>query len=203
MRNAIALLSAVFSAILLSATPAGAQPRIQSDLAHHPFATDFPAGGQLELHIRSAEIHIVGSDKNELAVRVSGRAGQSSTDMKAQFERQGSAGELRVTGGPSHEVSITVQVPKKSNLRVRIFAGDVEIEGISGNKDVDLSAGNLTIAVGDPADYSHVSASVTTGSIEAEPFGESHGGMFRSFSKSGNGEYRLVAHVGSGDLSLR
>jgi hypothetical protein len=85
MRNAIALLSAVFSAILLSATPAGAQPRIQSDLAHHPFAADFPAGGQLELHIRSAEIRMAGSDENQLTV--SGRAGESSTDMKAQFER--------------------------------------------------------------------------------------------------------------------
>jgi hypothetical protein len=100
-------------------------------------------------------------------------------------------------------VTITVQVPKKSNLRVRIFAGDLEIEGIIGEKDVDLSAGNLTIAVADPAEYAHVSAWVTTGSIEAEPFRESHGGIFRSFSKSGNGKYRLVAQVGSGDLSLR
>jgi hypothetical protein len=36
-----------------------------------------------------------------------------------------------------------------------------------------------------------------------EPFGESHGGLFRSFRKSGTGKYKLVAHVGAGELTLR
>jgi hypothetical protein len=34
------------------------------------------------------------------------------------------------------------------------------------------------------------------------PFGESRGGLFRSFEKSGNGRYKLVAHVGAGNLTL-
>jgi hypothetical protein len=73
--------------------------------------------------------------------------------------------------------------------------------GLGGT--VELHEGHLTIGVGDPADYAHVEASVTTGAIEASPFGESHGGMFRSFEKSGRGKYKLVAHVGAGDLTLR
>jgi hypothetical protein len=48
-----------------------------------------------------------------------------------------------------------------------------------------------------------VEASVTTGGLEAAPFGESHGGLFRSFHKEGNGKYKLYAHVGAGDLTLR
>jgi hypothetical protein len=200
MRYAIAFLSAV----LFLAIPAPAQSKIEvNDLAHHPFEADFPSGGQLSLHIRSAEIHIVGSDDNKIAVRIGGREGSTSTDMQARFERSGNSGELHVSGGPHNNLTITVQVPKNSNLFVRIPAGDVEVKGITGDKDIELHAGDLKIGVGDPADYSHVEASVTTGDIEAAPFGESHGGLFRSFEKSGSGRYKLVAHVGAGDLTLK
>jgi len=47
-----------------------------------------------------------------------------------------------------------------------------------------------------------VDASVNAGDVEASPFGESHGGLFRSFKKSGSGKYKLHAHVGAGDLTL-
>ncbi len=200
MRYALAFLSAVF----FVAIPALAQNKIEvDDLAHHPFEADFPSGGQLSLHIRSAEIHIVGSDDNKIAVRISGREGTESTDMKAQFERNGNSGELHVSGGPNNDLTITVLVPKNSNLYVRVPAGDVEIKGISGDKDVELHAGDLKIGVGDAADYAHVEASVTTGEIDAEPFDENRGGLFRSFEKSGSGKYKLVAHVGAGDLTLK
>jgi len=199
MRGAIAILSS----FLLLQAPAFAQNRVDvEDLAHHPIEVDFPSGGQLELHIRSAEIHIVGSDDDKVLVRAGGREGSDSTDIRAHFENFARSGKLRVNGGPDGNVSITVQIPKHSDLAVRIFAGEVEIKGIKGNKNVDLSAGNLTIGVGDPADYFHVDASVTTGNIEAAPFGESRGGLFRSFEKSGNGRYKLVAHVGAGNLTL-
>jgi len=200
MRFAIAFLSAVF----LLAIPAVAQSKVEvDDLAHHPFETDFPSGGQLSLHIRSAEIHIVGSDDNKIAVHIGGREGSESTDMQARFERSGNSGELRVSGGPHNNLTITVRLPKSSNLYVRIPAGDVEVKGITGDKDIELHAGDLKIGVGDPADYAHVEASVTTGEIDAEPFGENHGGLFRSFEKSGSGKYKLVAHVGAGDLTLK
>jgi len=199
MRVAIAILSSVF----LLQSPAFAQDRVDvDDLAHHPIKADFASGGQLELHIRSAEIRIVGSDEDEVRVSAGGRRGSDSSDIRARFEHFDRSGKLLVNGGPDGEVTITVQVPKHSDLAIRIFAGDVEIRDIKGNKNVDLGAGNLTIGVGDAGDYFHVDASVTTGNIEAAPFGESHGGMFRSFEKSGNGRYKLVAHVGACNLRL-
>jgi hypothetical protein len=200
MRCAIAL----FSTLLLLPITSSAQTKVEiEDLAHHPLESDFPSGGILKMHIRSAEIHIVGSDEKKIAIRIGGRKGSDSDDMKAQFERIGDSGELRVTGGPSNEVTITVQVPRSSSLKVQIFAGAVEVKDIQGNKNIELGAGDLTIGVGDPADYSYVEASVTSGSIEAEPFGETRGGLFRSFEKSGSGKYKLVAHVGAGDLTLK
>jgi hypothetical protein len=199
MRYAIAF----FFAVLIFAIAGFGQRKDVGDLSHHPFEVDFPSGRLLNLHIRSAEIHIVGGHESKVAVRIGGRKGSDSTDITARFSRSGNSGKLDVWGGPHNDVTITVQVPQNSNLFVRVPAGDVEVQGIAGDKDIGLHAGDLRIEVGNPGDYAHVEASVTTGDIEAAPFGESHGGLFRSFEKSGNGKYKLVAHVGAGDLTLR
>ena len=195
----VAFVSAIFFVAIASS--AQSQTEVE-DLAHHPFDAEFPSGGQIDLHIRSAKILIVGTDENRIGVRVGGEQGSKSTDMKARFRRSNNSCELRITGGPHNELTITVQVPKNSNLLARISAGDVEVKSITGNKDIELHAGDLTIGVGDPTDYAHVQASVTTGDIDAKAFGESHGGLFRTFEKSGSGKYKLVAHVGAGELTL-
>jgi hypothetical protein len=47
------------------------------------------------------------------------------------------------------EAHCRIEIPRSMNLRVHCSAGDLAISGISGDKDVEWSAGNLTIAVGD------------------------------------------------------
>jgi hypothetical protein len=175
---------------------------VENDLAHHAFYVDFALRGQLDLRIRPAEIHIIGSDENRIVVRVGGRQGLDSKDVEARFEKHGNSGVLEITGGPRNDMSITVQVPKETNLVVRVFAGDVEVRDIVGDKDVELNFGALRIGVGDATGYSMVKASVSSGEIDAKPFGESHGGLFRSLEKSGNGKYKLRAYVGAGRLTL-
>ena len=199
MRCIIVLLNA----LLFVSVPSYAQQKVEvQDVAHHPFTVDFPSGDRLDLDIRSGEIHIIGSDEEKVAVRISGSQGANSTDVKARFRRSGNSGELRITGGPHNELTITVQVPKNSDLFLRVLAGEVAVTGITGNKDIELHFGDLKVGVGDPTDYANVQASVNFGEIEAKPFGESRGGLFRSFKKSGTGKYKLVAHVGAGELTL-
>ena len=79
----------------------------------------------------------------------------------------------------------------------------MQVEGITGNKDVELHAGELTVAIGNPSEYARLDVSVSTGELDAAPFDVSKGGLFRSFNKQGNGKYRLHAHVGAGQLTLR
>jgi hypothetical protein len=195
---------AVVSVLLLS--PISSYPQnnveVENDLAHHGFYVDFTPRGQLDLRIRPAEVHIIGSDEDRIVVRVAGKQGLDSKDVQARFEKHGNSGVLEITGGPRNDVTITVQVPKESNLVVRVFAGDVEIRDVVGDKDVELNFGALRIGVGDATGYSSVKASVSSGEIDAKPFGESRGGLFRSLEKSGNGKYKLKAYVGAGRLSL-
>jgi hypothetical protein len=195
---------AVVSVLLLS--PISSYPQnnveVENDLAHHGFYVDFTPRGQLDLRIRPAEVHIIGSDEDRIVVRAAGKQGLDSKDVQARFEKHGNSGVLEITGGPRNDVTITVQVPKESNLVVRVFAGDVEIRDVVGDKDVELNFGALRIGVGDATGYSSVKASVSSGEIDAKPFGESRGGLFRSLEKSGNGKYKLKAYVGAGRLSL-
>ena len=200
MRSRIAVLLVVLF-FAISSYPQN-NVTVENDLAHHAFYVDFASRGQLDLRIRSAEIHIIGSDEDRIVVRVGGRQGRDSKDVEARFEKHGKSGVLQITGGPRNDISITVQVPKETNLVVRVFAGDVEVRDIVGDKDVELNFGALRIDVGDVAGYSMVKASVSSGEIDAKPFGESHGGLFRSLEKSGNGKYRLRAYVGAGRLVL-
>lgn len=195
---------AVLTVVLSLAIPSFSQDKveIEDDLAHHAFYVDFASRGQLDVRIRPAQIHISGSDENRIVVRVGGRQGLDSRDVRARFAKHGSSGVLEITGGPRNDVSITVQVPRELSLVVRVFAGDVEVRDIVGDKDVELNFGALKIGVGSPSDYSIVKASVSSGEIDAKPFGETHGGLFRSLEKSGNGKYRLRAYVGAGRLTL-
>jgi len=173
------------------------------DLQNHPFVVDFPSGSRLSLHLRSGEFRIVGHDDNKIAVHLNGRNADNARELTVRFKHWDNDAELRVFGGPKNNLEVTIEVPSSAMLFVRMPAGDLSVEGVAGDKDIELHFGDLTIAVGNAADYSHVDASVMSGGIEAAPFGESHGGLFRSFEKTGSGKYKLHAHVGAGDLTLR
>jgi hypothetical protein len=173
-----------------------------SDLERHPFTIDFASGSQLRVQLRSGDIRIVGSDANKITVQLSGKNAGDARDLTVRFKPSSTGAELRVSGGPRNDLQVTIHVPKNTGLFVRMPAGELVLQGISGEKDVELHAGDLTISGSDAKDYSSVDASVTAGDLEAPPFGESHGGLFRSFHKNGPGKYQLHAHVGAGELTL-
>jgi hypothetical protein len=168
-----------------------------------PFSADFPPGGKLRLHLRSGEISIIGADQNRISVEVSGKKANEARDLQVRLKKKDGATDLRISGGSRKDVTLTIRVPRNTDLYARIPFGDVRVENVAGNKDIELHAGELTVSVGSSADYAHVDASIVSGELDGEPFGESHGGLFRSFRKEGSGKYRLHAHVGAGQLTLQ
>ena len=191
------------AALALSATLV-AQTRLDvKDIEDHPFNAAFNSGGKLRMYLRSGDFRIEGSDKNEITVQLRGRNAYRADDMRVQLDGNNDEANLTVTGGPKNDLEVTIDVPRKTSLFVRMSAGNLELRQITGNKDAELHAGELIIDVGQASDYSHVDASVYSGGLDANPFGESHGGLFRSVHKEGNGRYYLHAHVGAGDLTLQ
>ena len=209
MRNAIALLASSVLVVVAAALPGRPVPLPQThlsvtDIYSHPFEIDLPYEQKLSLELRSGDYRVTPSSGEKFSVRTTGDRAEKGREVSLSFKHMNNHAELRVTGGPvNNGPSIQIEVPKASNLIVRLPFGDLNIEGISGDKDVEMHAGDLNIEVGNPADYAHVDASVGAGDISAGPFGETKDGLFRSFEKTGTGRYRLHAHVGAGDLNLK
>jgi hypothetical protein len=192
------------TALALSVTSGTAQTKLDvKDIENHPFTADFNSGGKLRMYLRSGDFHIVGGPNNKITVRITGRNAYRASDMRVQLDGSNNFADLTVSGGPKNDLEVTIEVPRKTGLYVRMSAGNLELRHVTGDKDAELHAGELVIEVGDGSDYSRVDASVYSGGLEASPFGESHGGLFRSFHKEGNGRYQLHAHVGAGDLTLQ
>jgi len=200
MRNAF---FALCLGVLFAPTVLAQSNNIEAtDLPDHPFQVDYAAGQKLQLHLRSGDVRVVGKDDNKILVRVEANDLDKAREMKVRFERLVATSDLTISGGPRNNIRIIVEVPKTTGLYVRMPAGQLEINDVTGDKDAQLHFGELIVHVGNPEDYSSVYASVTSGGIEAAPFGEDHGGLFRSFHKTGKGKYKLHAHVGAGDLNL-
>lgn len=198
------LRSSLFLACAVLVAPVGmAQTRLEAtDIVNHPFSEDFPAGGKLRLRVRSGEIHVLGTDQNRITVEISGKSAYASRALTVSLKRTGSDGDLRISGGPRNDLTITIRIPSNTDLHARIPAGEVHVENIANNQDIQIHAGDLTVEVRDSADYAHVDASVIAGEVDAPAFGEYHGGLFRSFRRDGGGKYRLHAHVGAGQLTI-
>ena len=203
MKRSSVVFFLAFPLICVAADQTVGKPLQVTEVGKDSFQADFVSGGQLRMHIRSGELRVIGSDENKIRVNYSGKNGSKTSDVTVSLKTVGNSAELRVSGGPHNDFRIEIQVPKNSGLYLRMPAGDLEINGLSGDKDVEIHAGDMTLGVGKAEDYGHVDASVNAGDLDAKPFGVSKGGLFRSFDKHGSGKYRLHAHVGAGDLVLR
>ena len=162
-----------------------------------------PPNIPLQLYLRSGEILIVGADDNKITVDLAGKNADKIQDVKGRLSLINNVAAFHLTGGPKNELQIIIHIPKNSDLKARIFAGEVSVQDVIGNKDLELRAGEMNIAAGSREEYGHVDMSVNAGELDAEAFGDSQGGLFRSISRNGGGKYRLHAHVGTGQLSIR
>jgi hypothetical protein len=209
MRNAMVLVASSILVVVAAALPGrpAAPPQTHlsvTDIYTKPFEVDLPYDQKLSLDLRSGDYKVVGSTAQKVSVRTTGDRAEKGREVSLTFKHMNSHAELKMTGGPiNNGPSILIEVPSPSNLIVRLPFGDLNIEGVSGDKDVEMHAGDLNIAVGNPDEYGHVDASVGAGDLSAAPFGETKDGLFRSFEKTGKGHYRLHAHVGAGDLNLK
>jgi hypothetical protein len=158
----------------------------------------------LRIHVRSGDIDVVGADSQQVRVSCTVKKQEREKDIHIAFKSVGNSGDLQIRGGPNSNVQFRIEVPQNSHLFVRSPAGDLTVSGVIGNKDIEIHAGDLTIAVGNAADYQHAEGSVKAGDLNAPAFGVNKGGLFRSFEKdNAAGKYRLHAHVGAGDLTLK
>jgi hypothetical protein len=190
--------ASLFLLLSLSAAALAQDSRIE-ELGKSPVEAKFVSGGRIRMDLCSSGIEILGTDETKLRVSYA----PQSDDVKVRIRIFGDRAELKVTDCPRNNFRARIEIPKSSALYVRMFAGELNMSDVTGDKDVVLHFGQLNMDMGRPEDYGHVEASVNSGELNAAAFHTEKGGLFRSFEKSGPGKYRLHAHVGAGELDLR
>lgn len=156
---------------------------------------------------RPTGLEIVGTDQQ--TIHITCKAGDRDPDgpdrVLLRFTPTSTGGKLTIQGAHfahGDNVHIKIEVPRKTSLWVRMFAGEVKVNDVSGDKDIQLFAGQVTIDDHD-WNYRNVSASVNIGQVSAPVYNSEKGGFFRSISKkSPGGEYQLHAHIGTGEIDL-
>ena len=161
----------------------------------------FVANGRIRMDLSAGEYRISGSADNRIRLDWKVRDSDQLWRVKTRVDVRGSDATV-MTDGPSNHFSVNIQVPTRSDLYVRLTAGELRLERVEGNKDVELHAGELDIDVNRAEDYHSVDASVWAGEIHADPFHITKEGLFRSFDWRGKGPYRLHAKLKAGEVRL-
>jgi hypothetical protein len=163
----------------------------------------FVSGGQIRMHLEAGGYTVGAGDSENIRVTYEARSEEQLKQVKVEIKPYGGSADIYVTDTPNGNFHATIEVPRRSNLRVRLTAGELVVEDVEGDKDLEVRAGRLQADVPHPEQYGHRDASVLTGSINASGFDISKGGLFRSFEQGGPGKYRLHAHVMTGEIDLR
>ena len=156
---------------------------------------------------RPAGLQIVGTDQEAIHVSCTAGSDETARQVGFHFSPTANGGKLSIEGTHfqhgDNGLEVRIEVPRRTNLSVRMFAGEVRVEEVKGDKDIDLGAGQITISSIHEGDYRSVNASVGVGEVQARAFGADKGGFFRSFRKTNSsGDYRLQAHVTTGEIDL-
>jgi len=192
-------LSAALVAAALVAAPAlqaGQDSRTATSLER-----EFVANGKITMDLSAGEYRISGHSENRIRMAWNVRDAWRLSDVKARADIKGSSARIE-TDGPSNNFRVTMDVPSKADLFIRLTAGELRLEGVEGSKDVELHAGEIHIDVNRAEDYQSVDASVWAGEIHAVPFHVVKEGLFRSFDWKGTGPYRLHTKLKAGEVWL-
>ena len=190
----------ILSVSLLLVSIVAAQTTPVEDFMQRPFS----AGKKVYLKLASGDYSIRAGRDDRILVRwVIKKPSHRDAlmDQKVKIETFAASANVR-TDDIGRDARFVIEIPSQSDVYLRMHAGDVEVKGIEGNKDIRMTAGDLEIDV-NPASYSNVDASVTFGDLDARPMRVSKGGMWRSFEWQGSGKYSLRAKLFAGDLTLR
>ena len=161
----------------------------------------FVSGGSIVMELSGGEYEVVPAADNHIRVTLRGNVGNTKTDVTIDGQHAG----IKVTNTPnSGNFHATIELPKRSDLKMHLSAGDLTVGAFTGNKDIEATAGDVKIAVGRADDYASADASVRVGDLSAGPFGgKKQGFVSQSLNWTGKGKYAFHAHLGVGDLQLR
>jgi hypothetical protein len=171
----------------------------------HDEVRDFVSGGLLHVRLSVGDLHITRSDSNKIRLHYTVKSRSESRVKEAHVDidihgRDASI-EFHTPSSGNTNVDVELEIPQTTNLDVHEKVGDLTVENIEGDKDLELGVGDIRIATGREA-YHLVRASTSIGDVNGDGYGETSGWLGKTLKYRGDGKYELHAHVGVGDINL-
>jgi DUF4097 and DUF4098 domain-containing protein YvlB len=160
-------------------------------------------GAKLDVQLRFGDLHVISTDDAHLSIRYTTHSTHAdfSRKVQARFLVTPNSATLKLTAPRDGSVDVELRVPSRSDLHVRVSAGDVSIDPVQGSLDVETHAGDIRIRLPEHVDLGVLDASTHAGDVNA-PFGKPHGWIGGKLDYDGGGKYRIHAHTFAGDIDF-
>jgi hypothetical protein len=171
----------------------------------HDEVRDFVAGGLLHVRLGVGDLQIRRSDSAKIRLHYTVKSQRENRvkDAHVDIEIRGRDAniEFHAPTSGNTQFDVELEVPQSTNLDVHEKVGDLTVDGIEGDKDLELGVGDIRVATG-RTDYHLVRASTNIGDVNGDGYGETSGWLGKTLKYHGDGKYELRAHVSIGDISL-
>jgi hypothetical protein len=155
----------------------------------------------LSIELTAGDYQIVSSEADSIAVVYDEPVPEKLKKVHVQMSSGHGKNYLKINGQKRGFHAI-IQVPRKTDLIIRLGAGGLRVGDIEGNKDIEVHTGTLNFDALHLQDYGKGDLSAQMGNVTGPDFHPSSSRTSRSFETHGQGKYRLHAHVGIGDVAL-
>ena len=169
---------------------------------------DFVSGGMVHVRLSVGDLRITRGNSSKIQVRYTIKSHHESRvkDARLDFNVGGRDAELDFHASSSGtSIDVELEVPPNTNLDVHDKVGDLTVEEIEGDKDLELGVGDIRI-VSKASAYHLVRASSGIGDVNGDvtdhETAEVSGWLGKTLKYHGDGKYELHAHVGVGDINL-
>ena len=171
----------------------------------HDQVRDFVAGGLVHVRLSVGDVHIKRSDSNQIRLHYTVKSRREShvKDAHVDFDIRGRDAhiEFHAPSGGNTQFDVELELPQSTSLDVHEKVGDLTVENLEGDKDLELGVGDIRVAA-ERAAYHLVRASAGIGDVNSDGYGETSGWLGKTLKYRDEGKYELHAHVGVGDITL-
>jgi hypothetical protein len=171
----------------------------------HGEVRDFVAGGTVHVRLSVGDLRITRCDSNKIQLHYTVKSRRESRlkDAHVDFEVRGNQAnlEFHAPSGGNTQFDVELQVPRNTNLEVHEKVGDMIVEDIEGDKDLELNVGDIRVDA-EHSGYRLLNASTSIGDVNSDGYGEPRGFLGKTLKYHGEGKYELRAHVSVGDITL-
>jgi hypothetical protein len=197
-----ALLVCLFLVPLASASGAGKDDWQFEDTRDE--VREFVSGGSLHVHLGVGDLRVTRGDANKIRLHytVKSHSERNVKEATADIDIHSNTAdiEFRAPGGNT-EFDVDLEVPQQTNLDLHDKVGDITIDNVEGDKDIELNVGDIRVTA-DQKSFRLVHASTNIGDVNSGGFGEADGWLGKTLRYHGDGKYELRAHVLVGDINL-